>query len=168
MACIMTCVHGGSMHGSQSSRRPASLTRLAHHARPSCRPGRALTRLQAGKEPGGGWLDLSNFVSSSGKSGQDGYSDLSEAIGRDVYIDVSGWHLYLRDVKVPDSGGTTLASGLAAMLAQEGDGADVAGVLGQVPVPLGGGQVTLSLADVVPKSGVRNLENLFKDWLRDL
>lgn len=61
--------------------------------------------------------------------------------GRDVYIDVSGWHLYLRDVKVPDSGGTTLASGLAAMLAQEGDGADVAGVLGQVPVPLGGGQV---------------------------
>lgn len=29
-------------------------------------------------------------------------------------------------------------------------------------------QVTLSLADVIPKSGVRNLENLFKGWLHDL
>ena len=41
--------------------------------------------------------------------------------GRDVYIDVAGWHLFLKDVRL-GGGGVTLAQGLAQQLGQQIDG----------------------------------------------
>lgn len=40
--------------------------------------------------------------------------------GRDVYLDVAGWHLYLKDVKV--GGSINLAQGLAQQLGSQIDG----------------------------------------------
>lgn len=40
------------------------------------------------------WIDLASFVASSGKSGgHTAYDELADKIGKDVYIDVAGWHL---------------------------------------------------------------------------
>ena len=48
----------------------------------------------AGREAVGSWLDLASFVASAGKSGgHTAFDGLADKIGRDVYIDVAGWHL---------------------------------------------------------------------------
>jgi hypothetical protein len=69
--------------------------------------------------------------------------------GRDVYVDLAGWHLFLRDMSaVP---GLKMASALAAQLgpaaADAGRGglreADVTAVLKRIPVDVGGGRVTV-------------------------
>jgi hypothetical protein len=42
----------------------------------------------------GSWIDLASFVTSSGGGGgRSPYEELADKIGRDVYIDVAGWHL---------------------------------------------------------------------------
>ncbi len=69
--------------------------------------------------------------------------------GRDVYVDIAGWHLFLRDMTaVP---GLKMAAALAGQLgpaaADAGRGglreADVAAVLKRIPVDVGGGRVTV-------------------------
>lgn len=40
-------------------------------------------------------------------------------------------------------------------------------LLKKVPIKLGGGQVTLALADVVPAGCARDLERACEDWIRD-
>jgi hypothetical protein len=47
----------------------------------------------AGQDAVSSWVDLASFVSSAGGAGRTPYDDLADAIGRDVYIDVAGWHL---------------------------------------------------------------------------
>jgi hypothetical protein len=42
-----------------------------------------------------GWLDVSKLVSGGGAA-KSPYEDFASAIGRDVYVDLAGWHLYLR------------------------------------------------------------------------
>ena len=48
---------------------------------------------------GGPWFDLANFVATS-SSNRTPFDDFAASIGKDIYIDVQGWHLFLRDVKV--------------------------------------------------------------------
>lgn len=75
--------------------------------------------------------------------------NLHKTQGRDVYVDIAGWHLFLRDMSaVP---GLKMANALAAQLgpqaASAGRGglreADVSGVLRRIPVDVGGGRVTV-------------------------
>lgn len=47
----------------------------------------------AGQEAVGSWIDLAAFVSSSGRGAHTPFDELADKIGRDVYIDVAGWHL---------------------------------------------------------------------------
>ena len=47
----------------------------------------------AGQDAVGSWIDLAAFVSSSGRGGHTPFDELADKIGRDVYIDVAGWHL---------------------------------------------------------------------------
>ncbi|KAI7841657.1 hypothetical protein COHA_004677 [Chlorella ohadii] len=68
----------------------------------------------AGQEAVGSWIDLASFVASSSRGGHTPFDDLADKIGRDVYIDVAGWHLYLKDVKVGQ--GLSLAQALASNL----------------------------------------------------
>ncbi|KIZ05037.1 hypothetical protein MNEG_2924 [Monoraphidium neglectum] len=101
------------------------------------------------------------------------YDDLAYKIGRDVYVDIAGWHLFLRDMSaVP---GLKMAAALAAQLGPTAAGAgrgglresDVSAVLKRIPVDVGGGRVTLSLYDVMPNGCVSDLVRLLEDWAKD-
>ena len=129
----------------------------------------------------GGWIDLASFVSSSGSGGvHTPFDGLADAIGREVYIDVAGWHLFLKDVRLAEAagggGGLTLAQGLAQQLGAAAAGAgrgldapaEVAALLDRVPVRLGGGRLTVALADVVPAGAQRELEEILARYARDL
>lgn len=68
-----------------------------------------------------------------------------------MYVDIAGWHLFLRDMSaVP---GLKMAAALAAQLGPAAAGAgrgglresDVSGVLKKIPVDVGGGRVTVGV-----------------------
>lgn len=59
--------------------------------RQSARP--AVVARGAGQDAVGSWIDLAAFVSSSGRGAHTPFDELADKIGRDVYIDVAGWHL---------------------------------------------------------------------------
>lgn len=100
-------------HGNRCSRGPASaplplcplLPPLSTALRPaaarggvawrSARPARpSLVARGAGEDAVKGWLDLASFVSSAGGSGgRTPYDELADKIGREVYMDLQGWHL---------------------------------------------------------------------------
>lgn len=117
-------------------------------------------------------MDLASLVASSGSGGHTPYDSLADKIGQDCYVDVNGWHLYLRDVKIP-GGNFTLAQGLAQQLGPEvqGKGArgvDYQGLLKKVPMKFGGGKVTLPLNDVMPSGCMKDLEQICEQWERNL
>ena len=68
---------------------------LAAAAPAALRPSRRLTQARGtGQDAVGSWIDLASFVTSSGGGGgRSPYEELADKIGRDVYIDVAGWHL---------------------------------------------------------------------------
>ena len=109
-------------------------------------------------------------MAGSGDAGRTGiFDDLASKIGKDVFIDVAGWHLYLRDVKV--DGRTTLAAALAAKLggavADGGfDRAAVEATLAALPVRLGGGKAEVSLLDAVPAAALGDLFRALEDFER--
>eukprot|EP00877_Chromochloris_zofingiensis_P006005 jgi/Chrzof1/1658/Cz10g16060.t1 len=92
-----------------------------------------------------GWLDLAKLVATEGAKGRSPYEELAYQIGRDVYVDIAGWHLYLRDMSaVP---GVKMSQALATKLGPEVSGSrngvresDVADVLRRIPVELGSGK----------------------------
>lgn len=122
-----------------------------------------------GKDTVEGWIDLSKLVSGSGGI-KTAYEDLSYKIGHDVYIDVGGWHLFLREVKAAK--GLNLAQALAQQFGQ-----DIASqkysknsfeeVLKKVPVKLGGGKAQLPLLDLLPSACVQDLERILADFEKD-
>jgi hypothetical protein len=82
------------------------------------------------------------------------YSNSSEAIealaaelGKEVYIDVAKWHLYLRDAHLH----TPLAEQLYPLL-EKGvpTEEEVLGILRGISVKLGGGKHEVSLLDLLP------------------
>ncbi len=89
---------------------------------------------------------------------------LAAAIGREVYIDVAKWHLYLRDAKLH----TPLAEAFLPLLEKgDLDRQQVQAVLRQVTVPLGGGQVSLSLDQLVPQTSQDSLLELLNRFRQD-
>eukprot|EP00878_Enallax_costatus_P032678 GHUV01035930.1.p1 GENE.GHUV01035930.1~~GHUV01035930.1.p1 ORF type:complete len:129 (+),score=22.50 GHUV01035930.1:423-809(+) len=64
-----------------------------------------------------GWLDLAKLVASEGSKQKSPYDELAYKIGRDVYVDIAGWHLFLRDMSaVP---GLKMSQALATKLGPE-------------------------------------------------
>ncbi len=127
--------------------------------------------LAGNNSPTDAWLDLAAFVAGGGgDAGRAGiFDDLAARIGKDVYLDVAGWHLYLRDIKV--DGRTTLASALAAKLGSAvADGgfkqAGVEAALTALPVRLGGGKAQVSLLDAVPAGALGDLYRALEDFER--
>lgn len=89
--------------------------------------------------------------------------------GKAVYVDVQGWHVYLRDVKV---GGAPLSGILASELgplASQGKAtpAAVDELLAKVPLKLGGGKATVSLLDSIPSFALGDLHRAVEDWARN-
>ena len=93
-------------------------------------------------------------------------TELANAIGSEVYADVNGWHLFLRDMSSYHIG---LARALAAKIELEGraDERDVVDILKKVPVKLGGGKVELPLFDVVPSGCVMDLVDICERYADD-
>lgn len=90
---------------------------------------------------------------------------LAAAIGDQAYIDVAKWHLYLGDAKLH----TVLAEALYADL-EAGTFTEtvLTAALDRISVPLGGGQRTISLADLIPAASQADLLRALEDYQRDL
>ncbi|MGF1604177.1 MAG: DUF3181 family protein [Thermosynechococcaceae cyanobacterium] len=89
--------------------------------------------------------------------------DLAAEIGERVYIDVAKWHLFLADAHLH----TVLAEQFAPMLEAGGvTSAQISQVLGNISVPMGGGQQELSLGVLVPKSCQSALVDLLEEFQR--
>ncbi len=100
------------------------------------------------------------------------YSNTSEAIealaadiGENVYIDVAKWHLYLRDAHLH----TTVAENVYPMLTKNALNEDeVSKILRKILVRLGGGQVELPLANLLPMQSQMNLMDILEEYQRKL
>lgn len=120
-----------------------------------------------GNEVVDGWMDMAKLVSGGGGN-KSPYDELAGAIGRDVYVDIQGWHLYLRDMTaVP---GFKMSQALAQQLGpQVSRGlreADIEAVLKKVPIKLGSGKMKVSLYDVMPSMCVGDLVKILGEYGR--
>lgn len=90
---------------------------------------------------------------------------IAAEIGAAVYIDVAKWHLYLRDAHLH----TPLAEALYPMLSDgDLDESRVEDALRSISVKLGGGKKTLTLLDLIPSSGMRDLMDALEECQRNL
>jgi Protein of unknown function (DUF3181) len=90
---------------------------------------------------------------------------LAAEIGDNIYIDVSKWHLYLKDVKLH----TIVAEkALAAVAGKTVTGDTVNAVLAQVNISLGGGRKELPLSDLLPVTCQAKLLDILQEFARDL
>ncbi|MGB1196050.1 MAG: DUF3181 family protein [Synechococcus sp.] len=87
--------------------------------------------------------------------------DLTSALGDRLYLQVSGWHLYLKDAGLAEA----LAIECSALLDQ---GAEIAArqALERVQVSIGGGSSRLPLARLLPSSQLSDLEQILEDHCR--
>jgi len=118
------------------------------------------------------WLDLAGFVAKT-KGSRSPYEELSSKIGDQCYIDVQGWHLYLKDVKIAPGAPVTMADALAEKLGStmQGQGFSQSmldSLMSQVPVKLGQGKATLPLADVMPSRGLQDLAEICEKYTRGM
>ncbi|MDS3861817.1 DUF3181 family protein [Thermosynechococcaceae cyanobacterium BACA0444] len=90
---------------------------------------------------------------------------LAADIGRDVYIDIARWHLYLAEAHLH----TVLASEFYPYLSGKPlQAADVKAVLAKIPVKLGGGQAELPLSVLIPPSAQAQLLEILQNWQQEL
>ena len=119
----------------------------------------------------GSWLDLASFVATSSGS-KTPFDELGDAIGRDCYIDVAGWHLFLKDVRVID-GDVQLSTLLGSIIGKEMmsgrgyDERDIEEILSKVPVRLGQGKMTVPLNTMLPPMCQADLLDICKEWARE-
>ncbi len=84
---------------------------------------------------------------------------LAAAVGADVYIDVAGWHLYLREAKLHH----VLAEAFAPLLAAGNyDEAAVTAVLRRQTVAIGGHKHHIPLLDLLPVASVMVLMDILE------
>lgn len=117
----------------------------------------------------GGFLDLAALVAADGKKAG-AFDGLARPLGDDVYVDVQGWKLYLRDLTAAEGVkmNVALANALGPMVLKGGyDEREVADLLRQVGVKLGGGKVQLPLADLIPSYPAQDLQDIVRRWADD-
>ncbi|KAJ9527980.1 hypothetical protein QJQ45_005576 [Haematococcus lacustris] len=120
-----------------------------------------------GKTMADGWIDLASLVANSSGS-KSPWDELATQIGKEVYVDVAGWHLYLRDMTAAPGlkMHTALAQQLGPQSTKRVSEAEVGAVLKKVPVKLGAGKTQLSLYDVVPAMCLGDLTRILEDYGR--
>ncbi|CAL8463380.1 g2914 [Coccomyxa elongata] len=142
-----------------------SCTRISQgSAKARCPPVRGVGKDVLG---GSGFLDLAKLVSGGGQA-KGVYQDLAYKIGKEVYIDVQGWHLFLKDITVQKDikMDQALAEQLGAM-ADDISEQDVEQLLKKVPLTLGAGKHKISLFDALPSFAVRDLAGIVQDFARN-
>mmetsp|Transcript_6445 Transcript_6445/g.23945 ORF Transcript_6445/g.23945 Transcript_6445/m.23945 type:complete len:128 (+) Transcript_6445:821-1204(+) len=113
------------------------------------------------------YIDLVNNLTGGGGAGSmRALEDLRDKIGSEVYIDIAGWHLYLRDTKYAQE----LAVAVFKKIDDAGryDERDLDDILRAEKVSLGQGKSTLTLADVIPEYSAQDLRDIVEDFAREL
>eukprot|EP00894_Picocystis_sp_ML_P001920 jgi/Pico_ML_1/52437/g3141.t1 len=113
------------------------------------------------------WLDVSAIVSTPTQQ-DEARDELASQIGKEIYLDINGWHLYLRDVSVA---GTKLHVALSALIADRvSAGLDVEEavqcVVDKVPIKIGG-KKQLPLSQFLPVGAVQDMNDVVKEYLRN-
>lgn len=86
---------------------------------------------------------------------------LAAEIGENIYIDVSGWHLYLSDAHLH----TVVAEKIFPAIEDRAvDAGKVAAVLREIQVSLGDKQAFVPLAQLIPTKGQADLLRLLEDY----
>ena len=90
---------------------------------------------------------------------------LAGELGDQIYLDISKWHLYLRDAKLH----ILLADQLGPM-AEAGNvsESEIISTLNQTVIELGGGKQKLPLSELIPVSGIRRVSDVLGEWTRSL
>jgi len=108
-----------------------------------------------------GWLDLTSLVTSGAKDNSG--NELAEKLGDEVYADINGWKLYLKDMKIHNAVAVAVSNRLS-------DGMDVdeaiKSTLARVPVKLGK-KKDVPLMDLVPSMVVDDTVRMVKEYLDD-
>jgi hypothetical protein len=114
------------------------------------------------------FFDVADFLAGASSFGT---SELANDIGRDCYVDLNGWHLFLKDMKPQGSFHTGLANVVVATIIKNGnkcDERDVTEILKTVKVPLGGGKIEASLFELMPKRCVDDFVDIAKKYADDM
>lgn len=114
------------------------------------------------------FFDVADFLSGASSFGT---SELAENIGRDCYVDVNGWHLFLKDMKPQGSFHQGLANVVIGTIVKNGKKCSeesMTEILKTVKVPLGGGKMEASLFDLMPKRCVDDFVDIAKRYADDL
>lgn len=104
-----------SIHGSKVS-APLCIRRA-----PCFLPHRPVRLNRATGADSTGWLDLTRLVTGGGGT-KSPYDELATEIGKQVYLDIGGWHLYTRDLSATPASkmNVALAMSLGPKAAQNG------------------------------------------------
>jgi hypothetical protein len=90
---------------------------------------------------------------------------LAAEIGENIYIDVAKWHLYLAEAHfhIP------LAQKIFSLIEEDSLTRDeLIKILRSISVPLGGGNLEVSLADLIPTQLVSELLDIIRDFQKKL
>jgi len=91
--------------------------------------------------------------------------DLAADIGKEVYIDIAKWHLYLSDAHLA----TVVAQRVYPLLTNNTlDESEVLKILENIPVSLGGGKREVPLIDLLSTRCQVNLMDLLEEYQRKL
>mmetsp|Transcript_12241 Transcript_12241/g.23242 ORF Transcript_12241/g.23242 Transcript_12241/m.23242 type:complete len:172 (-) Transcript_12241:343-858(-) len=108
-----------------------------------------------------GWLDITKVVS-SGFENTSG-NELAEKIGSEVYADINGWHLYLKDMKLQNAVAAEVSNRVSGGMQVE---EAVTSTLQQIPVKLGK-KTDVALLELVPNSIVGDTVKIVEDFMED-
>lgn len=90
---------------------------------------------------------------------------LAADIGKNVYIDVAKWHLYLSDAHLA----TVVAERVYPLLTNNTlDENQVLQILADIPVKLGGGKREVALIDLLPTICQVNLMDVLEEYQRSM
>ncbi|MEG3437082.1 DUF3181 family protein [Pannus brasiliensis CCIBt3594] len=89
---------------------------------------------------------------------------LAAQIGENIYIDVAKWHLYLREAHLH----TVLAEKVFPLVEDDNlSESAVTDILREIKVPLGGGHLQVSLADLLPTKCQVDLMDLLEEYQKN-
>ena len=149
-----------------SSKKKENATTLSRRKRSAFTTTSASSNM--GKDFVESFFDVADFLSGASSFGT---SELAENIGRDCYVDVNGWHLFLKDMKPQGSFHRGLANVVIGTIVKNGKKCseeDMTEILKTVKVPLGGGKMEASLFDLMPKRCVDDFVDIAKRYADDL
>jgi len=108
----------------------------------------------------GGWMDATKIVSGGGSGDSD---PLADKIGSEIYADINGWHLYVRDLKLA----STLSKSVKASIA-DGERIDdaVTDALKSVPIKLGQ-KSEVPLLDLITSFVFDDMVKIVEDYQDD-